>query len=355
MERLHIGLILDHSDPRRGGAESFAGAFAERLRARGHAVSVAARTGPHARPVPSRPAALRPLFFAKRFLPALRREGAERVVAFPPVPGCDFYQPRHGILAESVPPHWEPLPEPIRALRRWNPARVAHFAILRRLERAALKHPTRCIAIAPRVVADLARHHPAAAPPLLLRTGVDLERFRPAGREERASLRARLGLPAGALLLFVGHNHRLKGLATALRALDLLPGATLAVVGGGRRGVRGRVQWRGEDAALPEILRAADLLLHPTYYDTASRVVLEALASGVAPVTTARDGNADHAAEGGGAVLDGPGDPRALAGAVERLLAIPRDERASRARARAERFPFLPLLDAMVEAVTCAS
>jgi len=352
---MKIGLILEHSDPRRGGAESFAGSLAARLRERGHEPIVAARTGPFARPVPAFPAALRPLRYARRFLPALRGEGAERVVAFPPVPGCDFYQPRHGILAEAIPPHWEALPRPLGLLRSMNPARRLHFALLARLEARAAAPPTRVIAISPRIVEDLRKHHPDAAPPLLLRAGVDLERYRPADAGERAAIRARLGLPAGPLLLLVGHNHRLKGLPAALRALRRIPGASLAVVGGPRRRARDRVQFRGSDPELPAILRAADLLLHPTFYDSAARAVLEALASGTPVVTTRRDGNADHALAAGGAAIEDPRDDAALAEAARRLLAAPRAGTAARARARAEAFPLGPSLDAMVDAITGGS
>jgi glycosyltransferase involved in cell wall biosynthesis len=105
----------------------------------------------------------------------------------------------------------------------------------------------------------------------------------------------------------------------------------------------------GDDVAA--LYRDADVLVHPTYYDTASLVVLEALASGTIPVTTVRDGNADLAIEGGGAALERPGDAKALAEALERVL-----ERADaeRARAVAERFDHVAMLDEVVKCI-CSS
>ncbi|MGH7162282.1 MAG: glycosyltransferase, partial [Planctomycetota bacterium] len=105
---MHVGLILEHSDPSKGGAEAYASALVRRLRAEGHQVSVASRTGPASRPLPACPASLRPWQYARKLLPALRREGAEVVLSFPPVPGSDFYQPHAGILRRAIRARLEP-------------------------------------------------------------------------------------------------------------------------------------------------------------------------------------------------------------------------------------------------------
>jgi hypothetical protein len=129
---MHVGILCEHSDPRRGGAER-TGSRAEG----GHRPS--ARTGPHA--VVARPAALRPWHYARAFLPELRK--ADVILSTVPVPGCDFYQPHTGILGASVPAHLDPLPAPLRFARRWNPYRVAHFAALRAFEARAVAPPAR--------------------------------------------------------------------------------------------------------------------------------------------------------------------------------------------------------------------
>lgn len=329
---MHVGILCEHSDPLRGGAERYLGKLARRLEARGHEVTVRARTGPHARKVASFPAALRPRYYARAFLPELRGRGGV-VLATVPVPGCDFYQPHTGILGASVPAHLDPLPAPLRVLRRCNPTRVAHFAVLRAFEARAVRPPARVLALSPRVVEDLRRFHPHAQA-ILRRPGVDLARFRPGGAKTRRQR-----------LLFVATNFRLKGLRTLLGAMKLLPRATLTVVGPDRPVPADRVTYVRSADDLPALCRDADVLVHPTWYDTAALVVLEALASGTPVVTTARDGNADLAELGGGEALEDPGDASALARAIERVAATANPELA---RAVAEKFPEDRMLDEVI-------
>ncbi len=331
-------MILEHSDPRRGGAEAYAHALVERLRAHGHDVSLRSRTGPWAQPVRSWPAALRPVFYSKTFLPDLRDRGAEVVLALPPVHGSDFFQPHNGMLDASIPPHLDPVPEPWQFLRRVNPVRRLHFALLRVAEADAVAGPSRVLALSPRVVDDLARAHPHARPAVMVRPGVDLERFFPADQEGRAAIRSRLGLPAGPVCVFAARNARLKGIRTARE----LTGVHLSVASD------------LPDKELPALLRCADLLVHPTYYDTAALVVMEALASGTPVITTDRDGNADLARAGGGEALAAPGDAAALQSALERLLSLDRDAQAAKARAAVEGFGAEAKLDEMV-GVLCGS
>ncbi len=338
---MHIGLLSEHSDPARGGGEGFLHALAARLLACGHSVTHCARTGPKGVWVRAFPAATRPRRYAARLLPRLREAGAEVVLATSPVKGCDFYQPHNGILAASIPPHLDPLPWGLRHLRRANPVRLLHFAMLRRCEAEAVAPPARVLALSPRVVDDLGRSYPGAQA-LLRRPGVDLDRFTPG--PPRAG--------AAPVLLFVAQNFRLKGLDALLRAVARLPKVRLLVAGGDRPRGGERVEYLGRVADLPALYRRASLLVHPTFYDTAALVVMEALACGLPVVTSARDGNSDLAVEGGGAAVPDPRDDAALARAIEEALA-----RADPARARAvaERFPEEAMLDRIVETLTCGS
>jgi len=334
---MHVGILCEHSDPARGGAERYLDKLARRLEERGHEVTVRARTGPHAKRVASFPGALRPWYYARTFLPDLHRKGV--VLSTAPVPGCDFYQPHVGILGASIPAHLDPLPAPMRLLRRWNPTRVAHFAVLRAFEARAVRPPARVLALSPRVVEDLKRFHPEAQS-ILLRPGVDLARFRPGAAKPRRQR-----------LLFVATNFRLKGLRTLLGAMKLLPRADLTVVGPDKPIPADRVTYIASPDDLPALYREADVLVHPTFYDTASLVVLEALASGTAVVTTTRDGNADLAEAAGGEALEDPGDASALARSIERVFATASPELA---RAVAEKFPEDRMLDLVIDTL-CGS
>ena len=287
---MRVTIVSARDDPLRGGAEAYLEKLTERFRAHGHEVG----------------------------------QGGDVVLATTPV-RCDFYQPHHGIYAVSIPPHYESMPWGVRYLRRLNPVRRAHFGRLREREAATIEGAT-VLALSPRVKADLARFYPNARV-RLLRPGVDLERFQPVPGEP---CRER-----GRQALFVARNPRLKGLRTAQEGARLA-GTSLRVAG-------------DEDVAA--LHREADVLLHPTYYDTASLVVLEALASDVPPITTQRDGHADLAVAGGGAALERPGDARALADAIEDVL---KNFEIGRARAVAERFDETKMLDEVVECI-CSS
>ncbi len=137
-------------------------------------------------------------------------------------------------------------------------------------------------------------------------------------------------------LLFVGHNFRLKGLHCLLRALS----------SAGRRGLQFDLTVAGDGAirefkalaeglglgkhvrfcghvgggTIGELYRKSDALLHPTFADHCSLVVLEALASGVPVITTRHNGAAELMVSGRhGFVVDDPRDIDALAAALLRL------------------------------------
>ena len=95
-------------------------------------------------------------------------------------------------------------------------------------------------------------------------------------------------------------------------------------------------------------LQAADLYVHPSRADTFPNGVLEALACGT-PVVASRVGGIPEQVRDETGVLVEPGDPAALAAAIESLLADPsRRERMSAAAAEDARARFS--LDRQVDA-----
>jgi len=332
---MKVGLLCEHSDPQRGGAESYLAALAERIRVHGHEVVVCARTGPAARPLASDPGgSARIDAYAEDFLPWLRGEGAEVVLTTAPVPGCDFFQPHNGMLSPSIAAHYDSLPWAARQLRSWNPQRRAHFERLREFEARAVADAT-VLAVSPRVVHDVRAEYPDAQI-IMRRPGVDLARFTPGSD------------PLGPLL-FAGGNYRLKGLSTLLRVMRREPAWRLRVAGGkGRRG-RERVAFLGHIDDMPGFYRSGSMLVHPTFYDSAAGVVLEALACGLPVVSSVRDGNSDLAVEAGGIAVQDPRDVDELARAIRATTADP-----ERARDVAELFPADAMLDAVVETLVCA-
>jgi UDP-glucose:(heptosyl)LPS alpha-1,3-glucosyltransferase len=155
-------------------------------------------------------------------------------------------------------------------------------------------------------------------------------------------------------VLLVAHNFRLKGVRSWLEALAVikqdgaLPVKSL-VVGKGASvrwqrlarsmGVSDYVQFPGPTQRVRAFFHAADVLVHPTFYDPCSRVVLEALASGLPAITTRYDGAAEAIQEGGnGFVLASPEDVPGLVDRVGRMAdAALRWDMAKRASGLADR------------------
>src|SRR5690606_23274361 len=82
-----------------------------------------------------------------------------------------------------------------------------------------------------------------------------------------------------------------------------------------------RVHFPGYRDDVPEVVRALDLLVLPSYVEGAPNVVLEAMAAGRAVVATAVSGTPELVIEGVTGRLVPPGDPQALAGALAALVA----------------------------------
>lgn len=165
----------------------------------------------------------------------------------------------------------------------------------------------------------------------VVRNGVDLTRFRPAGPAEQAHARRRLGLPEGGpLAVCVGRLTRQKGqdvlLAAWPRVHERCPRAWLALVGehvgGGDLPLLGapNVMLAGGVADVRHWLAAADVVVLPSRWEGLSLAVLEALAVGRSVVVSDIPGLAEAVGPDTGARVP-PDEPVALAAAVtERLL-----------------------------------
>lgn len=157
--------------------------------------------------------------------------------------------------------------------------------------------------------------------------GVDVARFAAA---------ARVPLPAGRHLLFVGRLEERKGFPVAVRAFASLastyPDLRMLVIGEGSErdavdalppDARSRVAMLGrlEDDRLASYLRSADVYIGPATGGESFGIVLaEAMAAGLPVVASDIDGYRDVARNGREALLVPPGDPDALVAAVRRVL-----------------------------------
>jgi phosphatidylinositol alpha-1,6-mannosyltransferase len=194
-------------------------------------------------------------------------------------------------------------------------------------------------------------------PGVVVPPGIDVERFRPLARPERAAVRRRFGLdPDRHLVLGLSRLVPRKGFDVLIDAVARLPPEVQLAVGGAGRDLArlqrraeaaapGRIRFLGHvrDDALAPLFASADVFAMPCRErwcgleaEGFGIVFLEAAACGV-PVVAGRSGGSDEAVVDGttGYVVE-PG-VAAVRAAVERLLLAGDEERAAMGRAARER------------------
>jgi len=170
---------------------------------------------------------------------------------------------------------------------------------------------------------------------------IDLARFRPGGPVRSAAAgngESRDG-GDGPRLLVARNLEPIYDNASALRSFALIqavhPRARLTIAGSGpllaelrqlarQLGLRAvTFTGRVDNAAMAELYRQADIMLNASLADNTPNSVIEALASGVAVVSTNVGGVPYLVEHGRTALLVAPGAPQAMADAVLRLIAEP--------------------------------
>jgi UDP-glucose:(heptosyl)LPS alpha-1,3-glucosyltransferase len=204
----------------------------------------------------------------------------------------------------------------------------------------------RIVTVSQRGKESLLRDYPVRPDDIVvIRNGVDVARFTPELASRRASVRRRWDLPEGDLLyLFCGRNGLLKGLDTLIEAMARLPRsipARLLSVGerhdarflklARERGVEDRVRFLGPQPGMEDFYGAADVFVHPSRYDPAPNVCLEAMASGLPLIATSCTGIAEVVQDGRDAFVVEKEDAEGLASKMA-ALANP-DRRAEMGRA----------------------
>ncbi|HVC96932.1 MAG TPA: glycosyltransferase family 4 protein [Pirellulales bacterium] len=341
---MKIGLVIEHLDPRRGGAEQWTHQFARWLARAGHEVHVVAdgfapgaeRTGivPHRLP----PSTGR-LGFARAAERRLDALALDLVHDMGQGWHCDLFQPHGGSRAAAFEQNLCLLPRWLRPFKRRAARWLPRYRDFRQLTMGQYIAEDRIfIAISRMVARDFERFHGVRREQVrLVYNGVDTERFSPGQRSNyRRVVRDELGVADDELLLLiVAHNFRLKGVPALLAAAGLLAAdgwpVRLAVVGGKHHSTFDRMSsWLGAsgvtrfvgpvDDAVP-YYAAADAYVQPTWYDPCSLVLLEALASGLPVVTSPYNGAGELVIQGReGWIVDDPGDPRELVRRLQPLF-----------------------------------
>lgn len=351
---MKIALCYPSVLPQRGGCETYIARLAGRLVADGHevhlfashwdATALPAGLCYHRIELPTLPRFLRPWSFSRACQRLLAAEQLDVSVGFDKITGVDVYYPQGGDYDASVKMslgkhRWALMRGLLHAMKWFEPAHLSFLA----LERDQYRRPgSLIVAISGMVRGHLIERHglPAERVPLLP-IGIPAARtHQEVTPTRRAELRAGWNVgPDDVVAVFAAMNYRLKGLSPLLRALARLGDRRLHLVVAGkssqfeyrfmarRLGLTDRVHFLGYCRNMREVYAASDLLVHPTFYDPCSNVVLEALAGGLPVITTRCNGASELMHPNGpdgqcleGFVLEKPHDHRRLARALGQLL-----------------------------------
>lgn len=225
----------------------------------------------------------------------------------------------------------------------------------------------RVIALSDHVTRFVAQHgHVPPGKITRIYYGVDAEALLPS--RSRSEVRAELGLADDEpVLVCVGRLTPQKDHPTLLAALAHLPErVTLLVVGGDpfgdgaarlsaladQLGVGDRTRWLGIRHDIPDLLVASDLFVLPSLWEGLGLVFLEAMAVKLPIVASNISAIPEVVEDGVSGWLVPPGDPEALAGALESALQD-RDDRLARGLAGhmrlLERFSLPAMVDSTLE------
>jgi D-inositol-3-phosphate glycosyltransferase len=205
-----------------------------------------------------------------------------------------------------------------------------------RLEPAIGRSATAVVATNTAEVSDLASLGVHRSSIRVVPWGVDTELFTPEGPTAKRNGQARLVTAADLT--------QRKPLETLLRALTKVPGAELLVVGGPAEaelpkddnyvklakfaaalGISDRVIFTGavEYAAMPPLLRSADLVISTCQYEPSGTTSLQTMACGTPVIAPPVGGHMDAVVDGTTGIIIPPGRPALLAQRVRQLLAHP--------------------------------
>lgn len=324
---MKLAIVILNADPSRGGAERYTVELAKAMACRGHQVTLlsgGARMSSVRETVegkltrvevsangPTRSAKYE--CFSRGVERWLAGHAHDLIHAMLPMRRCDIYHPHAGLAVDAL------RGKPVQTF--FNPRR----RLFARIERDLLgsPNPPVVLCLSDLVRREFVRSYPAFPQDRLrpLFNAVDLERFQPPSTRP---------MPPPAEALLVAQSFKLKGVATAIRALADAPEVTLTVVGrdrpgpyqslARRLGVSDRVRFEGAQRDVRPFYQRASFLVLPTGRDSCSLVVLEALACGLPVISTRFNGACEIMSHGiHGEILDDPQDADALAAAMRRL------------------------------------
>lgn len=319
---MRVGLVIENFNLSMGGGERYAIEFVRQLINDGNEVHVFSTSfGNHfenvqAHKIPTirMPKSLRVISFAMNSRKLVSQHDLDMIFGFGGTPYVDIYRPGGGTEREWFIQNMKSIDQDFCRVvndkfRRIGLNQLVSFlieAMIYRSEKLKL-----VIANSKMVKNAIMKHHGFPESRIkVVYNGVDLYKFDIKNRNIIGrDVRKKNGIGDNEItLLFMANNFRLKGLhcliksIAALRILVDLPFKVI-IVGRGRInkykkmakdiGVTNEFIFLGQVEKPEQIFAAADIFVHPTFYDPCANVCLEALASGLPVITTAFNGVAE--------------------------------------------------------------
>ena len=361
-----VAIIVERANIALGGAERSVFELAAALSGRGPKVSILAAGGqPNTKNVHvvcrDKPGSrVSYSIFTEALKEHLSKNQYDIVHSVLPFDFADVYQPRGGAYAESIRRHIASFQNPfIESYKKITAfINLRRTSLLRAERQLARRSDGPVIAALSEYVAEQFKRHYGtnAGRILVIPNGVKTDKRVDSDRADRlrtqilTKIRIR-ETDRPILFLFVAHNFRLKGLGVTLKALSKnlhrhpKRKCCLVVVGSDKTRKYHRVSRRlnaatsgprvvflGHFSHIQSILSIADVAVLPTFYDPASRFILEALAAGKPVITTKFNGATDLFVDRRhGRVIDTPENTDALAEAMSWFTDMENIQKASQA------------------------
>jgi len=358
-KKLKIAIVLDRYLPSRGG-ETYFSWLAKELSRRGHEVHIFAAAAENTRPTDYRlhripvvgcPHSLRILSFLFNSARRIKSYDFDIVHGVGRCLAMNVFNPHGGVEKAYLNREFSSISSRFYYLYKFMKRYLSpqhYLKVWIQNKQYLSERVKKIIAISEMVKEDIIRYYgvPEERIAVILNC-VDLDRFHPKNRAVfRNSKRAEMGISEETIvLLFAGNNYRLKGLHPLLEALTLVrewfPGQPLRLLIAGRGqvgryrrlarrlGVSDLTLFLGPVKEMEQYYAMTDIYVHPTFYDSCSLTVLEALASGLPVITTRSNGAADvMISDEGGRVIEDPANTGELAESIAHFFSESRRQEA---------------------------
>lgn len=349
---MKIAIVIESFDPHAGGLERSTAQIAAELAKRGHDVTLLAGrcrdtdclpgVTIHAMARRKSSSAIRLFLFSRWAIKQLKEGAYDTSLSMTTAVAARVIQPRGGTAKETLNRNVAMRPTPLSRIgKRIGVWLSPKHQLLMALEKRALNEPglAKAAAVSRYVCEQLEKHYrlPLEKIELIPNAAV----MPKVGVEQRAQWRKRIRdsfkiTDDTTVFLFAAINPRLKGFTPLMLALAHLKERhvpAMVLLAGDfwhkhnreaeQRGVRDRVCFVRHTRQIEALYAAADVTVHPTFYDPASKVVIESLMMGVPAISTAYNGASDLITPpdgpARGRVVSDPTDVVALADAMQAL------------------------------------